>query len=282
MSHNPYKVETPGCISFSGGRTSGYMLRKILDAYDNKLPDDLPVVFSNTGKEMPETLDFVQECSERWDVPVHWIECDLEREHKYRVVTYETAARNGEPYAQLIDSKPFLPNPVTRYCTSYLKIKPMKAFLMQEFNFKHWNSYIGLRYDEPRRVARLDRANAKERWETEAPLNEARATVQDVFDFWKNNDFDLRLINNGGKTPYGNCDLCFLKSTKTIQNMIKLKPELANWWIEQESKKDGGDSMVHIFRKDRANYQTLLDNTKNQGELFEDDEPSQDTCFCHD
>jgi 3'-phosphoadenosine 5'-phosphosulfate sulfotransferase (PAPS reductase)/FAD synthetase len=282
MSHNPYKVETPGCISFSGGRTSGYMLRKILDAYDNKLPDDLPVVFSNTGKEMPETLDFVQECSERWDVPVHWIECDLEREHKYRVVTYETAARNGEPYAQLIDSKPFLPNPVTRYCTSYLKIKPMKAFLMQEFNFEHWNSYIGLRYDEPRRVARLDRANAKERWETEAPLNEARATVQDVFDFWKNNDFDLRLINNGGKTPYGNCDLCFLKSTKTIQNMIKLKPELANWWIEQESKKDSGDNMVHIFRKDRANYQTLLDNTKNQGELFEDDEPSQDTCFCHD
>ena len=282
MSHNPYKVETPGCISFSGGRTSGYMLRKILDAYDNKLPDDLPVVFSNTGKEMPETLDFVQECSERWDVPVHWIECDLEREHKYRVVTYETAARNGEPYAQLIDSKPFLPNPVTRYCTSYLKIKPMKVFLMQEFNFEHWNSYIGLRYDEPRRVARLDRANAKERWETEAPLNEARATVQDVFDFWKNNDFDLRLINNGGKTPYGNCDLCFLKSTKTIQNMIKLKPELANWWIEQESKKDGGDSMVHVFRKDRANYQTLLDNTRNQGELFEDDEPSQDTCFCHD
>ena len=279
---SPYRVETPGCISFSGGRTSGYMLRKILDEYEGKLPYDLPVVFSNTGKEMPETLDFVNECSTRWSVPIYWIECDLEQEHKYRVVTYETASRNGEPYGQLIDSKQFLPNPVTRYCTSYLKIKPMKSFLMKELGFEHWNNYIGLRYDEPHRVARLERSNAKERWDTEAPLYEAQATVKDVFNFWKNNDFDLRLINNGGKTPYGNCDLCFLKGAKTIQNMMKIKPELADWWIEQESKKIGSDNMVHFFRKDRANYQTLLDNTRNQGELFDDDEPNQETCFCHD
>ena len=279
---NPYRVETPGCISFSGGRTSGYMLRKILDEYDGKLPNDLPVEFSNTGKEMPETLDFVNECSTRWNVPICWIECDLEQEHKSRVVTYETATRNGEPYGQLIDSKQYLPNPVTRYCTSYLKIKPMKAFLMQELGFEHWNNYIGLRYDEPHRVARLARANSKERWDTAAPLYEAQATVKDVFNFWKNNDFDLRLINNGGKTPYGNCDLCFLKGAKTIQNMMKIKPELADWWIEQESKKIGSDNMVQFFRKDRANYQTLLDNTRNQGELFDDDEPNQETCFCHD
>ena len=74
MSNNPFLLETPGVINFSGGRTSGYMLRKILDAFDNKLPDDLPVVFANTGKEMPQTLDFVHDCSTHWDVPIVWVE----------------------------------------------------------------------------------------------------------------------------------------------------------------------------------------------------------------
>ena len=34
---NPYQIEPPALISFSGGRTSGYMLRQILDAYDGRL-----------------------------------------------------------------------------------------------------------------------------------------------------------------------------------------------------------------------------------------------------
>ena len=50
-----YKIEGPACISFSGGRTSAYMLYKILQAWSGKLPDDVVVCFANTGKEMEET-----------------------------------------------------------------------------------------------------------------------------------------------------------------------------------------------------------------------------------
>ena len=70
---NPYRVPCPAVISFSGGRTSGFMLRKILDAYDGKLPSDLWIVFSNTGMERPETLDFVDTCATAWSVTVHWV-----------------------------------------------------------------------------------------------------------------------------------------------------------------------------------------------------------------
>ena len=38
-------------ISFSGGRTSAYMLYKILEA-NNGLPDNAKVIFTNTGREM--------------------------------------------------------------------------------------------------------------------------------------------------------------------------------------------------------------------------------------
>jgi len=52
-------------IAFSGGRTSAYMLHQILET-NGPLPDRVVVSFQNTGREMPETLDFVQECSDRW------------------------------------------------------------------------------------------------------------------------------------------------------------------------------------------------------------------------
>ena len=41
-------------ISFSGGRTSGYMLHRILKA-NGDLPDRVKVLFANTGREMPDT-----------------------------------------------------------------------------------------------------------------------------------------------------------------------------------------------------------------------------------
>ena len=85
---NPFELETPGVINFSGGRTSGYMLYHILQAFNGKLPDDLPVVFANTGKEMPQTLDFVHACATNWDVPIVWVEWDNNEEHKIRIVNY--------------------------------------------------------------------------------------------------------------------------------------------------------------------------------------------------
>ena len=129
---NPYKIPTPALISFSGGRTSGFMLWNIINAYDGKLPEDIHVVFANTGKEAPETLDFVHEVSQKWDIKIHWLEMYLGKErpiYRTREVTYETAARNGEPFEELLDHRKYLPNPVTRFCTSELKIKVMYRFM---------------------------------------------------------------------------------------------------------------------------------------------------------
>ena len=38
---NPYRVPRPAVISLSGGRTSAYMLKQIIDAYDGRLPDGI-------------------------------------------------------------------------------------------------------------------------------------------------------------------------------------------------------------------------------------------------
>ena len=93
--------------------------------------------------------------------------------------------------------------------------------------------------------------------------------------FWKNNTFDLRLSNHNGKTPAGNCELCFLKGKKTLINIIREKPELADWWIKVEEKANA------TFNKSRT-YKDLLELSKleeKQTSMFDDDGRS---CFCHD
>src|SRR5690606_23950369 len=130
---SPYKIEGPALISFSGGRTSGMMLWKVLDAHSGKLPDDVFVTFANTGKEREETLRFVYECGSRWGVKINWLEYRRRErnapwEDGFSVVGYNSASRNGEPFAELIQRKKYLPNPVTRFCTIELKIRVMRNF----------------------------------------------------------------------------------------------------------------------------------------------------------
>ena len=70
---DPFKITEPTVISFSGGRTSAYMLWRVLQS-NNGLPDEAIVCFANTGKEEEATLKFVNDCSVNWNVPIHWLE----------------------------------------------------------------------------------------------------------------------------------------------------------------------------------------------------------------
>jgi len=101
---NPYNIEGPALISFSGGRTAAYLLYHVLQAHKGKLPNDVHVIFANTGKECPETLDFVRDCEEKWGVNIVWLEFDWEggEEQITKIVNYDTASRNGEPFTKMI------------------------------------------------------------------------------------------------------------------------------------------------------------------------------------
>ena len=118
---NPYLVPRPAVISFSGGRTSAYMLRRILDAYGGRLPDGVFIAFANTGLERRETLDFVDVCGREFGVDIVWLEYLWDAPHRTRIVDFATASRNGEPYAALIDRKGFVPSVSIRFCTGFLK-----------------------------------------------------------------------------------------------------------------------------------------------------------------
>lgn len=124
--HDPFNITQPTCISFSGGRTSAYMLWRVLQANDG-LPADTVVCFANTGKEVEATLRFVQDCAEHWNVPIHWLEY-LPTEPGFIQVDFGRASRQGEPFEALILKRQYLPQtrwpgaarPASRYarCTA--------------------------------------------------------------------------------------------------------------------------------------------------------------------
>jgi 3'-phosphoadenosine 5'-phosphosulfate sulfotransferase (PAPS reductase)/FAD synthetase len=226
---DPFLIEGPALISFSGGRTSAYMLWRILQAHGGELPPDVVVAFANTGKEREETLRFVHECGSRWGVKVHWLEWRDARPC-FEEVGFNSAARSGEPFAGLIAKKGYLPNAVTRFCTLELKVRVMRDFA-RSLGWDHWISAVGLRADEMWRVWKALAANdtGKERWRTAMPLAKAGATERDVLAFWREQPFDLDL-----RSYEGNCDLCFLKSRAKRSALIRENPGMSEWWEQQE------------------------------------------------
>lgn len=287
---NPYRIEPPFSISFSGGRSSGYMLYHILDAYDGKLPDDGHVLFANTGKECEESLVYVRDCGRQWGAKIRWFEYDygIPKTHM-KEVDFASASRNGEPFESLIVSRHYLPNQNKRICTYELKVELFKKF-MKSCGYDHWYSALGFRADEPRRIAKGRESSKDEQYDNVMPMNESGVTkMRHIIPFWKNQSFDLQLPDNGnGQTLAGNCDLCFLKGMGTTKRLIREEPQRADWWIKMEEavrqyrKKKGKDGgwRFSFSRPDYVNLKkSALFGKKMQ---FFPDGDAGISCFCGD
>lgn len=218
-------------LAFSGGRTSAFMLFHILEA-NGGLPDRVVVTFQNTGREMPETLDFVRECGLRWGIEIVWLEYDPTSETLFREVGWQGAARNGEPFEALIRRKKYLPNQQARFCTIELKVRTAKRYL-RTLGWDYWTNCVGIRADEPSRI-KEEGVKHGDRWMIWQPLANAGITKHDIAAFWKAQDFDLRLPNVNGNCWLGNCDGCFLKSEANVAALAREYPDRHAWWEEME------------------------------------------------
>lgn len=278
--NDPFKIDSPTCISFSGGRTSAYMLWRVLQSNDG-LPEDAKVCFANTGKEEEATLKFVDRCSKEWNVPISWIEYSESEQTKdrFKVVTFETASRNGEPFEAIIRRRNYLPNPVSRFCTVEMKVRAIHRYL-KSIGWTEWDSMLGIRADEPRRVAKIGNQDYGKHEEKYAPLATAGVTKEMVGEFWRNQSFDLELPNINGVTMHGNCDLCYLKGGSQILSLIKEKPERAIWWAKMESLALSSAPSGAKFRTDRPSYAEMAKFADKQQDMFSDDEGI--ACFCGD
>jgi 3'-phosphoadenosine 5'-phosphosulfate sulfotransferase (PAPS reductase)/FAD synthetase len=270
---DPYHIDQPGIVSFSGGATSGFMLWQIIQSYGGSLPDGVKVVFANTGLEHEKTLDFIRDVETSWGVKVHWLE--YRGKKNWAEVSYESASRNGEPFDTLVNERQYLPNPVTRFCTVELKIRTIDRWAETLGWDDGHTEVVGLRYDEPHRVARI-KANSR-RNDVDCPMYHARHTLEDVERFWQEHPFRL-----GIPRLLGNCVGCFLKGRDKIQRIAKEDSGSLEWWASREERaigwKENGTAKVGKFRSDRPSYRGLIQMAESQQEFrFPDD----DTLPCH-
>lgn len=265
---DPFRITGPAVINFSGGRTSAYMLHRILQAHGDTLPADVVACFQNTGREMLATLDFVRDCAAAWNVEVVWLEYrrDPATGHVWTErVNHNSASRAGEPFEMMLDGKKMLPNPVMRFCTTELKVRTLKRWIMSELGWLHWTSIVGLRADEPGRVQR-NLTKKPERWQVICPLATAGITKLDVLRFWREQPFDLRLAGSWE----GNCDGCFLKSRGSIARMMHDHPSRMAWWVRAEelfASTVRAAPAMNLFRADREDYATQARIVRDQGVL---------------
>jgi hypothetical protein len=202
------------------------MISELSDKYE------FIVVFANTGREHPKTLDFIHKCDVFFGFNTVWIEAVVHKGERkantHKIVNYETACRNGSVFETDIQ-KYGIPNLAFPQCTRDLKLYPMISYLrsigIKETKIK---TAIGIRNDESRRV----NPKTAESRNLIYPLIDWWPTdKQMILDWWKEQAFDLEIDEFEG-----NCLACFKKSYKKQFMQIERDASVFDWTREMESK----------------------------------------------
>lgn len=250
----------------SGGRTSARM------AY--LLDPSVVLSFQNTGREHPKTYDFIARLEDDIGRPIVRLEFrapargEPPRFATAVAVEHRHLARRGEPFLDLLeclrafrakhkDKGPVAPWARQRICTAYLKVKTQRKWCLQAGwgAATEYTEYIGLRADEPARVAKMRGRNADRDTDERAPLAEAGIVKSDVLRFWSQKPFDLEIPEY-----LGNCTACFLKDERDLATAL-LDPETdAGWWI-------GIEEEFAPMRRGRPSYRQVLEEAPARMEI---------------
>jgi hypothetical protein len=215
------------CVSFSGGRTSAYMAQWLINNKSDEY--NFHFIFANTGLEHENTLDFVNECDKKWGLNLAWVEAvvhhDERKRSTHKVVTYETASRNGEPFGEVV-KKYGISNPRFKHCNRELKLAAINSY-RKSMRLHRAVTAIGIRADETDRVnpnyERLNLCYPLAFWH---PVSK-----QDIKRFWDDQDFDLGLPEH-----LGNCVTCWKKSDRKLMTIAKHEPERFDFMKRMEQQ----------------------------------------------
>lgn len=245
-------VKTLMQISFSGGRTSAYMTKLLLDNLSDKY--EFIVTFANTGMEHPKTLEFINKCDSLFKFKTVWLEAEVfsnERKSSgHKIVSFETASRKGEPYEAVI-KKYGIPNTAFPQCTRELKVNPMRSYL-KSLGISHQEipTAIGIRKDETRRVSKQAQIN-----NIIYPLIDIwPSDKQDVLDWWEEQEFDLEI-----EEFEGNCLGCYKKSYKKHFLQLQKDPSCYDFYDRMETlySKVGPQKGERVFFRGNLNTKDL-------------------------
>lgn len=219
-------------ISFSGGRTSAYLVNLF------RCDPDAHFVFMDTGAEHPATYQFIRDIVKHWNIdlvclrvvvnPVMNIGCT------YKIISLGELKQDLEPWKDMLKKygSPYYDSP---FCTARMKTEPFEKYCNDKFGKGNFERWIGIRFDEPKRlpIEILEKlqlsvhpkaARQKKGFRYLAEISEFEK--DDVLDWWERQSFDLAITEH-----LGNCVFCIKKTINKVALAVKDEPEQFVKWV---------------------------------------------------
>ena len=187
-------------VSFSGGRTSAYLVWLIEKT--KKAGEKIVYIFMDTGAEHQKTYDFVRAVAKNFGVEIICLRVcitpELGKANGYKLIPIDEIGPDLKPWSGMV-KKYGVPYFGGAFCTDRMKLGPFTKYCNEHFGKGNYETWLGIRADEPNRLSKKDGIRYL------AEISDL--DKQDVIDWWRKQDFDL-----GIDEWLGNCVFCMKKS----------------------------------------------------------------------
>ena len=247
MMNNPTEQNRRHILGLSGGKDSSALAVYLRDKISN-----MEYAFCDTGKELPETYEFLDRLEAFLGKKIERLNAEREFDHWLSVF-------GG-----------LLPSAQVRWCTRLLKIKPFEDFVGDDLAY----NYVAIRADEDRVGYKPLKTLALRNIEPKYPFKEDGITEPDVYRILEESGLGLPEYYKW-RTRSG-CYFCFYQRKAEWVGLMENHPhlfELAKRY-EKYNKDTGerftwsqGESLSELSETDRikqikANYEKAIERKK--------------------
>lgn len=137
-------------VSFSGGRSSAYLVHLMKNQYT-----DTDFIFMDTGAEHPKTYEFVKNIVKYWGIKLTCLRVvvnpELGQANSYRKITLDELKPDLQPFRDVC-YKYGTPYPHGAFCTRTMKFEPFERYCKDNYGKSNYQTWLGIRADEPKRL----------------------------------------------------------------------------------------------------------------------------------
>lgn len=145
-------------VSFSGGRTSAYLVYLIEQMRKSgEWTEPVEYIFMDTGAEHPKTYEFIKKCVEHFGIELTCLQPDFNQsvgdgfESKVvHVNEIKYDLKNGSFIGLM--RKYGVPTVAKAFCTSRMKSDACRKYCEDKYGKGNYITTLGIRYDEPARL----------------------------------------------------------------------------------------------------------------------------------
>lgn len=210
----PRPITGTNVVSFSGGRTSAYLVHLMEEA--RREGAEVHYVFLDTGAEHPATYEFIRNIVAQWGIPLVCLRAKLSPEKgvgpTYQVVDVADIGPDLVPWREMLRIYG-APDASRPHCTNKMKSIPYDKYCDERFGRGSYTTWLGIRVDEPLRLG--------EKPGTRHLAEISKFKKQDILNWWAKQPFDLGIFEH-----LGNCVFCVKKSLGKVNLATRDEPEL--------------------------------------------------------